>query len=206
MEFQSRSRRQRGGCRGNNGPGHLPCVAALPFAYNGLGVQPVVAFFSLPSFPGKLLSLTKELLSPLYFFWPTFNPLSLLLFLPLVSVSPPKQNTVETMTIYSSPCGSALPLRLLHGCVPVSLPKMHGGNLDASRLFESETEAEDENDSCIPHPRLPAGILEPAHSSLLFWYLQRSDFTTGPVALRSSSPGSSLWHPRHHPGSIWAVT
>lgn len=51
--------------------------------------------------------------SPL-FFWPTFNPLSLLLFLPLVSVAPPKQNTVETMTIYSSPCGSALALRLLH--------------------------------------------------------------------------------------------
>lgn len=100
--------------QGNNGPGHLSCVAALPFAYNGLGVRPAVAFFSLPSFPGKLLSLTKELLSPLHFFWPTFNPLSLLLFLPLVSVSPPKQNTVETMTIYSSHRGSALALRPLH--------------------------------------------------------------------------------------------
>lgn len=75
----------------------------------GLGVRPVVAFFSLPSFPGKLLSFTKELLSPpSAFFWATFNPLSLLLFLPLVSVSPRKQNTVETMTIYSSPRGSAL--------------------------------------------------------------------------------------------------
>lgn len=89
--------------------------------------------------------------SPL-FFWPTFNPLSLLLFLPLVSVAPPKQNTVETMTIYSSPCGSALALRLLHGCVPVSLLKMHGGNLAASRLFASETEAEDENALAFPIP------------------------------------------------------
>lgn len=191
MEFQSRSRRQRGGCRGNNGPGHLSCVAALPFAYNGLGVRPVVAFFSLPSFPGKLLSLTKELLSPLHFFWPTFNPLSLLLFLPLVSVAPPKQNTVETMTIYSSPCGSALALRPLHV------------QLCAGVFAEN---ARRQSWCVAPHPRLPAGILEPAHSPLLFWYLQRSDFTTGPVALRSSSPGSSLWHPRHHPGSIWAVT
>lgn len=205
MEFQSRSRRQRGGCRGNNGPGHLSCVAALPFAYNGLGVRPVVAFFSLPSFPGKLLSLTKELLSPLHFFWPTFNPLSLLLFLPLVSASPPKRNTVEIMTIYSSPCGSALPLRPLHvrlcaGCLCMAAILMRRA------CSTIETEAEDENGSRTPRPRLPAGILEPAHSPLLFWYLQRSDFTTGPVALRSSSPGSSLWHPRRHPGSIWAVT
>lgn len=34
----------------------------------GLGVRPVVAFFSLSSFPGTLLSLTKDLLSPLHFF------------------------------------------------------------------------------------------------------------------------------------------
>lgn len=64
LEFQSWSRRQRGGCWGNNGRGHLSCVAALPFAYNRLGDQSVVAFFSLPSFPGTLLSLTMGLLSP----------------------------------------------------------------------------------------------------------------------------------------------
>lgn len=45
----------------------------------GPGDQPVVAFFSLPSFPGTLLSLTMGLLSPPCFL-PTFNPSSLLLF------------------------------------------------------------------------------------------------------------------------------
>lgn len=39
-----------------------------PLLTMGLGVRPVVAFFSLPSFPGTLLSLTKDLLSPLRFF------------------------------------------------------------------------------------------------------------------------------------------
>lgn len=106
----------------------------------GLGVRPVVAFFSLPSFPGKLLSFTKELLSPppLCFFWATFNPLSLLLFLPLVSVSPRKQNTVETTTIYSSPRGSALHYDFgTTVCAPVL--ECATRNLHALRLFVRET-------------------------------------------------------------------
>lgn len=72
-----------------------------------LGDQPVVAFFSLPSFPGTLLSLTMGLLSPPSFL-PTFNPSSLLLFLPLVSVSTRKQNLVETATVHSPPYASTL--------------------------------------------------------------------------------------------------
>lgn len=36
MEFRGGSRRPRGGCSGgNNGQGHLSCVAAIPFAHNG---------------------------------------------------------------------------------------------------------------------------------------------------------------------------
>lgn len=70
----------------------------------GPGDQPVVAFFSLPSFPGTLLPLTMGLLSPPRFL-PTFNPSSLLLFLPL-SVSTTKQNIVETTTIHSPPSAS----------------------------------------------------------------------------------------------------
>lgn len=66
----------------------------------GLGDQPVVTFFSLPSFPGTPLSLTMGLLSPPSFL-PTFNPLSLLLLLSLVSVSTRKQNIVKTVTIHS---------------------------------------------------------------------------------------------------------
>lgn len=54
-----------------------------PSLTKGPGDQPVVAFFSLPSFPGTLLSLTMGLLSPPRFL-PTFNPSSLLLFLPLL--------------------------------------------------------------------------------------------------------------------------
>lgn len=73
----------------------------------GPGDQPVVAFFSLPSFPGTLLSLTMGLLSPPRFL-PKFNPSSLLLFLPLVSVSARKQNIVETATIHSPPSASVL--------------------------------------------------------------------------------------------------
>lgn len=77
----------------------------------GPGDQPVVAFFSLPSFPGTLLSLTMGLLSPpcfFFFFPPKFNPRSLLPFLPLVSVSTRKQNIVETATIHSPPSPSVL--------------------------------------------------------------------------------------------------
>lgn len=73
----------------------------------GPGDQPVVAFFSVPSFPGTLLSLTMGLLSPPRFL-PTFNPSSLLLFLPLVSVSTRKQNAAETATIHSPPSASVL--------------------------------------------------------------------------------------------------
>lgn len=57
-----------------------------PLLTMGLGDQAVVAFFSLPSFPGTLLALTMGLLSPPRFL-PTFNPSSLVLFLPLLSVS-----------------------------------------------------------------------------------------------------------------------
>lgn len=57
-----------------------------PLLTMGPGDQPVVSFFSLPSFPGTLLSLTMGLLCPLRFL-PTFNPSGLLLFLPLLSVS-----------------------------------------------------------------------------------------------------------------------
>lgn len=109
------------------------------------------------------------------------------------------------MTTYSSPhLSSALHDDFcISGCV---FAGVRTGNLDALRLFVSETQAQDENDSCIPHPWLGAGRMDPAHSPLLFWYLQRSDFSTSPSALRSSSPGSSLWQPRHHPCSIWTVT
>lgn len=67
--------------------------------------QPVVSFFSLPSFPGTLLSLTIVLLSPPRFL-PTFNPSSLLLFLPLLSMSTRKQNKVETTAVHSAPSAS----------------------------------------------------------------------------------------------------
>lgn len=100
---------------------------------------------------------------------------------------------------------SALGLLHLRLCA-AGFAGMRTGNLYALRLFVSETQARDENDSCIPHPWLGAGRIDPAHSPLLLWYLQRSDFSTSPLALRSSSPGSSLWHPRHHPCSIWTVT
>lgn len=83
---------------------------------------------------------------------------------------------------------------------------MRGGDLYALRLFVSETQTRDGNDSCIPHPRLGAGRIEPAHTPLLLWYPQRSDFSTSPSAVRGSSPGSSLWHPRHRPCSIRTVT
>lgn len=73
----------------------------------GPGDQPVVAFFSVPSFPGTLLSLTMGLLSPPRFL-PTFNPSSLLLFLPLVFVSTRKQNAAETATIQAPPSASVL--------------------------------------------------------------------------------------------------
>lgn len=206
--FQSRSRRQRGGCRGNNGLGHLSCLAALPFAYNGSGGPASSGFLFTPLLSGDTSVPYKGPFVPSSLFLPTFNPLSLLLFLPLVSVSPRKQNTAQTMTTYSSPhISSALHHDFcISGCAPVSLQECGTGNLYALRLFVSEMQAQDENDSCIPHSWLGAGRIEPAHSPLLFWYLQRSDFTSSPSALRSSSPGSSLWHPRHHPCSIWTVT
>lgn len=50
--FQSRSRRQRGGCRGNNGPGHLSCLAALPFANNGSGGPASSGFLFTPLLSG----------------------------------------------------------------------------------------------------------------------------------------------------------
>lgn len=113
------------------------------------------------------------------------------------------------MTTHSSPHRSSA----LHqdscvsGCaVAGAFAGMRTGDLYALRLFVSETQAQDGSDSCIPRPWLGAGRIGPAHSRLLLWYLQRSDFSTRRWALRSSSTGSSLWHPRHHPGSIWTVT
>lgn len=105
MEFQSRSRRQRGGCWETMARDICHAWLHSPSPTMGLGDQPVVAFFSLPSFPGTLLALTMGLLSPPRFL-PTFNPSSLLLFLPLLSVSARKQNIVETATIHSPPSAS----------------------------------------------------------------------------------------------------
>lgn len=99
MEFRGWSRRQRGGCSEETMVRDI-CHAWLhspsPTMGPGGGGRewggwPVVAFFSVPSFPGTLLSLTMGLLCPrcfFFFFLPTFNPSSLLLFLPLVSVPP----------------------------------------------------------------------------------------------------------------------
>lgn len=103
MEFQSRGREE---AAGETKAGDI-CHAWLhsPSFTMGLGDQPVVAFFSLPSFPGTLLARTMGLLSPPRFL-PTFNPSSLLLFLPLLSVSTRKQNIVENATIHSSPSAS----------------------------------------------------------------------------------------------------
>lgn len=75
-----------------------------PLLTIGPGDQPVVAFFSLPSFPGTLLALTMGPLSPPRFL-PTFNPSSLLLFC-LLSLSPLENKTVETATIQSPPSTS----------------------------------------------------------------------------------------------------
>lgn len=61
--------------------------------------------FLSPRFSGTLLALTIGLLSPPRFL-PTFNPSSLLLFLPLLSVSTGKQNIVEAPTIHSPPSAS----------------------------------------------------------------------------------------------------
>lgn len=74
-----------------------------PLLTMDLGDQPVVSFFWLPSFPGTLLSLTMALLSTprFFFFLPTFNPSSLLLFLSPLSVSTRKQNKVESTTVHS---------------------------------------------------------------------------------------------------------
>lgn len=58
--FQSRSRRQRGGCRGNNGPGHLSCLAALPFAYNGSGGPASSGFLFTPLLSGDTSVPYKE--------------------------------------------------------------------------------------------------------------------------------------------------
>lgn len=78
--FQSRSRRPRGGCRGNNGPGHLSCLAALPFAYNGSGGPASSGFLFTPLLSGDTSVPYKGPFVPSLLFLPTFNPLSLLLF------------------------------------------------------------------------------------------------------------------------------
>lgn len=52
MEFQSRSRRRRRDCWGNNGWGHLSCVAALSFAYNGSGGPASGVFLLAPLLSG----------------------------------------------------------------------------------------------------------------------------------------------------------
>lgn len=52
VAFQSRSRRQRRGCWGNNGQGHLSCVAALPFTYNGFGGPASGGFLFSPLLSG----------------------------------------------------------------------------------------------------------------------------------------------------------
>lgn len=116
----------------------------------GLGDQPVVAFFSLPSFPGTLLSLTMGLLSPPRFFLPKFNPSSLLLFLPLVSVSTRKQNIVETATIHSPPSPSVLHYDFC----------LYRPSLCAACVFASASErgTEDGGDSCTRRRALRTGI------------------------------------------------
>lgn len=69
--------------------------------------QPWMSFFSLPSFPGTLLSRTIGLLS-LPHFLPAFNPSILLFFQPSLSVSTRKQNKVETMTVHSPPSATVV--------------------------------------------------------------------------------------------------
>lgn len=104
MEFQSRSRRHRGGCRGNNGRGHLSCVAALSFAYNGFWGPASGGFLFSPLLSGDSSgSYNRPFVPPPPHFLPAFNPPSLLLFLPLLSVLARKQNTVENVTIHSPP-------------------------------------------------------------------------------------------------------
>lgn len=105
----SRSRRQRRGCWRNNGRGHLSCVAALPFAYNGSGGPASGGFLFSPLLSGDTsVPHNGPFVPSLLFFLPKFNPSSLLLFLPLVSVSTRKQNMVETATIHSPPSPSVL--------------------------------------------------------------------------------------------------
>lgn len=83
---------------GNNGQGHLSCVAALPFAHNGSrGWREGVGGLASGGFLLRSL-LSGDTSVPhngpfvpsllFFFFLPTFNPSSLLLFLPLVSVPP----------------------------------------------------------------------------------------------------------------------
>lgn len=63
--------------------------------------------FLSPPFRGHFCPL-QWAFCPLPAFLPKFNPSSLLLFLPLVSVSARKQNIAETTTIHSPPSASVL--------------------------------------------------------------------------------------------------
>lgn len=88
--------------------------------------QPWMSFFSLPSFPGTLLSRTIGLLSPRHFL-PAFNPSILLFFQPSLSASTRKQNKVETMTVHSPPSASVVLMTFCSGfmlCVCVNMLKL----------------------------------------------------------------------------------
>lgn len=131
MEFQSRSRRPRGGCWGNNGQGHLSCVAALPFAYNRSGGPASAVFHFSPLLSGDTSVPYNGPFVPSRFL-PTFNPSKLLLFRPLLSVSARKQNLFETATIHLPPSASvchydflALSLAVRYAlCMSVSKPSL----------------------------------------------------------------------------------
>lgn len=137
MEFQSRGREEAAGETMATDICHA-WLHSPPFTM-GLGVQPVVAFFSLPSFPGTLLARTMGPLSPPRFL-PTFNPSSLLLFLPLLSVSTRKQNIVENVTFHSSPSASVFhyDFWLCPGLCTVLLELMCWEPLYVQRACESE--------------------------------------------------------------------
>lgn len=107
MEFRGGSRRPRGGCSDQTMVRdichawlHSPSPTMGPGGGGREWGWPAVAFFSVPSFPGTLLSLTMGLLClrRFFFFLPTFNPSSLLLFLPLVSGPPPQPPLRENKT------------------------------------------------------------------------------------------------------------
>lgn len=150
MEFQSRGREEAAG----ETMARDICHAWLhsPSLTMGLGDQPVVAFFSLPSFPGTLLALTMGLLSPPRFL-PTFNPSSLLLFLPLLSASTRKQNIVENVTIHSSPSASVFhyDFWLCHCLCTVLFAWMCQRPSLYAACLQERVEREDRNDPCRSH-------------------------------------------------------